>query len=91
MDDIHYLIQQQENRKLEFKEKLPAMEKIAITAVAFSNAQGGHLIIGISDDGKLIGVDENNIIQYEEVKKLPSPKTCELFAFFPQRNHFLQS
>ncbi len=38
MDDIHYLIQQQENRKLEFKEKLPAMEKIAITAVAFSNA-----------------------------------------------------
>ena len=24
MDDIHYLIQQQENRKLEFKEKLPA-------------------------------------------------------------------
>ena len=45
IDNIKYLIKQKENRKLEFKETLPNNDKIIKTAIAFSNSQGGNLII----------------------------------------------
>ena len=56
MYDINKLILQSENRKLEFKRELPSKEKIIKTAIAFSNSQGGDLIIGVSDKNKIIGI-----------------------------------
>ena len=67
MIDIKNLINQKENRKLEFKQELPSNDKIIKTAIAFSNSQGGDLIIGIGDDNTLIGIDENELISYEEI------------------------
>ena len=67
MNDIPQLILQKENRKLEFKQELPSKDKIIKTAIAFSNSQGGDLIIGISDDNKVIGIDENDIVRFEEI------------------------
>ncbi len=67
MNDIIKLIKQKENRQLEFKRELPVNEKILKTAIAFSNSQGGDLIIGLDDDNQVIGIDEDNIIKYEEI------------------------
>ena len=67
MNDIIKLIRQKENRQLEFKRELPVNEKIIKTAIAFSNSQGGDLIIGLDDDNQVIGIDEDNIIKYEEI------------------------
>lgn len=66
MTDIKKLFNQKENRKLEFKRELPSNEKLVKTAIAFSNSQGGDLIIGVEDDGMVVGIDENYIVQYEE-------------------------
>ncbi|BCD67599.1 RNA-binding domain-containing protein [Nitratiruptor sp. YY09-18] len=55
-----------ENKRLEFKEKLPSNEAIAKTVVAFSNTAGGKLIIGVSDDKKIVGIDEDKVFEYEE-------------------------
>ena len=66
MTNIKELLTQKENRKLEFKRELPSNDKLIKTAIAFSNSQGGDLIIGVEDSGIVVGIDENNMVQYEE-------------------------
>lgn len=45
-----------EDDRLEFKLKANHPEKIIREMVAFANTHGGHLIVGVSDDRKIIGV-----------------------------------
>ena len=66
MNDIKQLIIQKENRKLEFKQTLPNADKIIKTAIAFSNSQGGDLIIGVADNNQLVGINDDDIINFEE-------------------------
>jgi len=40
----------------EFKGKLPNRESLAKTIICFANTDGGQLIIGIADDGSILGV-----------------------------------
>jgi predicted HTH transcriptional regulator len=49
-------IKQGENEFQDFKQTIPSSEKIAKTIGAFSNANGGRLIIGVKDNGKVLGV-----------------------------------
>ncbi len=49
----------QESSKIEFKEKLPKGNQIIKTAVAFSNAKGGKIVIGVADDGEILGISES--------------------------------
>ena len=49
MTDIKKLLNQKENRRLEFKRELPSNEKLIKTAIAFANSQGGDLIIGVEE------------------------------------------
>lgn len=56
-DFIKKLIKDRENLTLEFKLKITSKRKIAKTISAFANTEGGLILIGVSDHGKLIGVD----------------------------------
>jgi len=47
-----------ESSKLEFKAYLPKNEQIINTVIAFCNMHGGKLIIGVSDNGEIVGVPE---------------------------------
>ena len=59
------LLKQGENASIEFKEDLPRPESIAKEIIAFANTQGGTLLIGVTDDGKVSGVlDEKNFEEY---------------------------
>ncbi|GAW86435.1 ATP-dependent DNA helicase RecG [Bathymodiolus platifrons methanotrophic gill symbiont] len=59
------LIQQGENASIEFKEELPRPESIAKEIIAFANTQGGTLLVGVSDDGKVRGVlEQQNFEEY---------------------------
>ena len=49
----------QESSKIEFKEKMPKGNQIIKTAVAFSNAKGGKIVIGVADDGEILGISES--------------------------------
>jgi ATP-dependent DNA helicase RecG len=57
MNDLLKLISDGENERLEFKESLRLKEEICQAVYAFSNANGGSILIGVSDDGTIIGVD----------------------------------
>ncbi|WP_143153596.1 helix-turn-helix domain-containing protein [Caloranaerobacter azorensis] len=48
-----------ESKTLEFKKEFPNNESIAKTVIAFSNTSGGKLIIGVDNNGKIIGLKEN--------------------------------
>ena len=51
-----------ESAILEFKRVLPhKLQTILKTVVAFANTYGGHLIIGIDDDGSIIGINEQRV------------------------------
>jgi predicted HTH transcriptional regulator len=53
---IKNLIQSGENQQLDFKFEISDSRKIARTLVAFSNTDGGTLLIGVKDNGKIAGV-----------------------------------
>lgn len=53
---IEKLIEQGEHQQLDFKFEVSDSRKIARTLVAFANTDGGKLLIGVKDNGKIAGV-----------------------------------
>jgi hypothetical protein len=53
---IKKMIAQGEHQRLEFKFEVSDFRKIARTLVAFSNTDGGSLLIGVKDNGVIAGV-----------------------------------
>jgi len=53
---IKNLILSGEHQQLDFKFEISDSRKIAKTLVAFSNTDGGKLLIGVKDNGKIAGV-----------------------------------
>jgi hypothetical protein len=53
---IKELIEAGEGQKLDFKFEISDSRKIAKTLVAFSNTDGGTLLIGVKDNGNIAGV-----------------------------------
>lgn len=54
--DILNIIKQGENKTTEFKVELPTGKSIPKAVVAFSNTGGGKIIIGVADNGDIIGL-----------------------------------
>ena len=53
---IHSLIAQGEHVRQDFKFEISDARKIAKTLSAFANTEGGRLLIGVKDNGKIAGV-----------------------------------
>ncbi len=56
-DDLKNLIATGEGTFLEFKHKVSSPEKIAREMCAFANSKGGKILIGVDDNGDMIGVE----------------------------------
>ena len=56
-EKLHLILAEGESYKIEFKEKLSNLDK---EIVAFANASGGSLFLGVNDDGMVIGIDITN-------------------------------
>ena len=54
--DIDILVQQGEGTTLEFKESLSAL--FAREPVALANTTGGRILLGVTDDGVVKGVED---------------------------------
>lgn len=63
MDRLELLniIKNGENSYIEFKEEDIKAKELAEEIVAFANSEGGTILIGISDDGNIKGVQDKNI------------------------------
>lgn len=55
--DIFSQIKKGENEQLDFKQTISSVQKIAKTLVAFANTKGGNLLVGVKDNGKIMGVN----------------------------------
>ena len=53
---LRKLIEEGENQKLDFKFCVSDSRKIARTLTAFSNSNGGRLLIGVRDNGSIAGI-----------------------------------
>ena len=53
---LHHLIAQGEHQQQDFKYEISDARKIARTLSAFANTDGGRLLIGVKDNGKIAGV-----------------------------------
>ena len=65
---IHLLIAEGEHQRQDFKFEISDARKIAKTLSAFANTDGGRLLIGVKDNGKIAGVrsDEEQYMRSEE-------------------------
>lgn len=61
---IKELIKNGESKTLEFKENIT--DSVINSVVAFANTTGGKILIGISDNGDVKGIDENNIFKVKD-------------------------
>lgn len=55
-DYIHSLITAGEHQQQDFKFEISDARKIAKTLSAFANTEGGRLLIGVKDNGKISGI-----------------------------------
>lgn len=70
-DYIHALISEGEHQQQDFKFEISDARKIARTLSAFANTDGGRLLIGVKDNGKIAGVrSEEEIYMIEAAAQL---------------------
>lgn len=83
-DFIKKLISRPEGLQLDFKQNLSSQSKIAKTIVAFANTAGGTIVVGVSDNGKLIGVDieEEKYMVEESVKNYCTPPVALTYDIY---------
>ncbi|RZN40348.1 MAG: transcriptional regulator [Methanosarcinales archaeon] len=55
------LIETGEDSQTQFKERFESIDALAAEVCAFSNSNGGNIIVGVSDDGKIIGLAKEEI------------------------------
>jgi predicted HTH transcriptional regulator len=54
--DLKRYVSLGEGMHTEFKRRMPRPERIAKEAIAFANAAGGRIFLGVDDDGTIMGV-----------------------------------
>lgn len=62
--NIRKLILEGEGTTLDFKKTITSCEKIAKTMVSYANNKGGKLLIGVEDDGRIVGVKSEEEEKY---------------------------
>lgn len=92
--ELRKLIAQGENSSLEFKRKAAYPDKVVREMIAFANAHGGTLLVGIGDDGEIAGLkhpeDESHVIQQALQKCVPRLPVTETFIPIGNSRHVIQ-
>lgn len=77
LGELKKLVRGGENQTVEFKRKINHPEKVVREVVAFANADGGHLLVGVDDNGKIPGLkfpDEEEFVMTKAIEELCRPK-----------------
>ncbi|WKN33385.1 ATP-binding protein [Porifericola rhodea] len=77
MQEIQRLVNSGEGEHIEFKRKVAHPEKILKEIVAFANTKGGHLLIGVDDNGNIPGIkfaDEEIFVLEKAIQQWCRPK-----------------
>ncbi|MDX1420948.1 MAG: ATP-binding protein [Rubricoccaceae bacterium] len=57
-NDLRRLVALGEGPHLEFKHRVPRPERIAREVIALANGRGGRVLLGVGDDGTLVGLKD---------------------------------
>ena len=60
--ELQRLIARGEGLHLDFKERLGSPTELAKDLVCFANTDGGEIVLGVADDGSLVGVDDPDAV-----------------------------
>ena len=76
LDIVKRLIAEKEGGLVEFKETTGQLERGMETLCAFLNGNGGTVLFGVNDKGKIIGQDvsDKTIAKYEEAYEMLTGK-----------------
>lgn len=86
-DYLRDLISQGEHQRQDFKFEISDARKIARSLSAFSNTEGGRLLVGVKDNGKIAGVrSEEEIYMIEAAARL----YCKPQVGFNVRNYTVE-
>jgi predicted HTH transcriptional regulator len=66
METLKSIIREGEHQQQDFKFRIDDAKKIARTLSAFANTDGGRLLIGVKDNGKITGIDPTEEIHMIE-------------------------
>ena len=83
-DYIHSLIAEGEHQQQDFKFEISDARKIAKTLSAFANTDGGRLLVGVKDNGKIAGVrsEEERYMVEAAARLYCTPQVnCEMQVF----------
>lgn len=61
--ELDRLVSQGESKHIEFKRKLPQWPKLVREIVALANTEGGDLLIGVDDNGEIVGLKDPREIE----------------------------
>ena len=78
---LHHLIAQGEHQQQDFKYEISDVRKIARTLSAFANTDGGRLLIGVKDNGKIAGVrsdEEIYMVEAAATRYCVPPVECHM-------------
>lgn len=76
LQEIAQLVALGEGLTLEFKRRVPRPERIAKEVIAFANTRGGRLLLGVDDNGTIIGVrdpDEEVFALRQALRRCATP------------------
>src|ERR1051325_7311373 len=85
---IYELIKNGEDQYLDFKQSVNNPHKIARTIVAFANAEGGRIVVGVDDAGEVVGVDveQEKFMLIQSGKKFCDPPVFLHFTTMEEKN-----
>ncbi len=84
LEELNFLLSKGEGAQLDFKQGITSQKKIARTIAAFANNRGGKLLIGVRDNGQLIGcdVEEEMFMVYEAAEHFCEPPIDIYFSVY---------
>src|SRR5579871_5559381 len=65
-----------ESATIEWKEAIPQKQPIYKTVVGFCNQNGGKLILGVRDDGVVVGLPQKQVEEYLETLERDIYNAC---------------
>jgi len=87
-DVVKEWINRGENEFVEFKEGLKHADDVMKTVVAFANTKGGVIILGVKDDGSIVGSDESVESVKNRLERMISSKCDPPIDFIAKRIEF---
>ena len=87
LKEVQKLIARGEGQRIEFKLKANHPDRIIREVVAFSNSKGGHLFIGVDDDGNIIGLkdaEEAHYVMERAMLELCRPQIKYKYQIIPK-------